>query len=195
MKLTPQIQKALNTATHLHQGQARKGEEFPYIVHPYSVAIILSEYTADENILIAGLLHDTLEDCAYTPEQLTADFGEKVASIVQEVTEDFKLKEAQGTESSWVERKSKYLEHLKVASPEAMMVCAADKIHNLRSMYDAYQIHGPKLWIEFNSPIEKKLWFYGEVLKVVKERLESGIVEELEDFYLSTLKCVELDKY
>jgi len=181
MKLTPKIQKAISRASVLHLGQKRKGDGAPYILHPYSVAFILSHYTNDEDIIVAGLLHDVLEDVdGYEKEDLQKEFGERVANMVSDVTEDISLKEDKGEKESWVERKTKYLDHLDTVPPDSAMLSCADKIHNLSSMLEAYKEQGDELWEKFNSPSDKKLWYYEQVLKIVKEKVDSKIVDELE---------------
>lgn len=91
MKYTPRIEKAIQVASHAHRNQTRKSDgNMPYISHPFSVLVILSEHTKDENTMIAGLLHDVLEDAdpnEYTEQKLRDIFGEKVVSIVKEVSE------------------------------------------------------------------------------------------------------------
>lgn len=186
MKLTPKIQKAIIRAVVLHDGQKRKGDGLPYIIHPYSVVFILANYIDNENIIAAGLLHDTLEDVSdYREEDLKKEFGEKVLKIVKEVSEektaDYSREKKKAT---WQMRKEKYLSHLKKSSFEAMMVCAADKIDNLQSMMEAHEEQGDKLWEKFNASKDKKLWFYGEVLRILKERLDNNIVQDLEKTYL-----------
>ena len=186
IQLTSKIQRAIIRAAVLHDGQKRKGDGLPYIIHPYSVAFILNNYVDDEEIIISGLLHDTLEDVSdYRENDLKKEFGEKVLKIVKEVSEektaDYSKKKKKAT---WQIRKEKYLSHLKKASFEAMMVCAADKIDNLQSIMKAYQEKGDKLWEKFNAPKDKKLWFYGKVLKILKERLDNVIVQDLEKTYL-----------
>ncbi len=184
MKLSPRIQSAINLASRLHLNQSRKGDGLPFITHPLSVAWILSNYTQDEDVIIAGILHDTLEDVkGYYYEDLVKDFGEKVAQIVQGVSEDKDPNIKSDDRATWEERKRKYLDNLKHDSQESLLVCAADKIHNLRSMVDAYKERGEALWENFNSPRNKKLWFYQEILKFMKENLDNQIVEELEDAY------------
>jgi len=185
MKLTPRIQKAINSASRLHAGQVRKGDiTLPYISHPFAVAWILSNYTDDEDIIIAGLLHDVLEDVEdYYYADLIKDFGIKVAEIVKGVSEDKNPNVERDDKATWEERKSKYLAGLENDSDESLMVCAADKIHNLESMISAYQEKGEALWDDFNSPKEKKLWLYEEIVKLLKERLSNPIVEELEKTY------------
>lgn len=180
MKLTPKIQKAINYASRLHAKQIRKGDkDLPYVSHCFTTAWILNEYTRDENIIVAGLLHDVLEDVpGYGYEKLKKDFGQRVAKIVKGVSED-KDPNKKEDEKPWIERKQDYLDHLKKDSKESMMVSTADKIHNLQSMRDAYREQGEKLWKNFNSPADKKLWFYEEVYKIVKGKLRNKIVEEL----------------
>lgn len=170
MKFSPQINKAINIATHLHDKQVRKGDGLPYIVHPFAVAMILMEYTSDEDVIIAGLLHDTLEDTTYTKEAIEKDFGPRVAQFVLDVTEPPKP-------LPWQERKDGYLKHLADTSHEAKLICAADKLHNLQSMLTAVQTDGPDIYKRFNAPIDKKLWFYEECLKILKN--DSQIPEEI----------------
>ncbi len=185
MKLTQKIQQAINLASRLHLGQVRKGDSgLPYISHPFSVAWILSNYTEDEDIIVAGILHDVLEDVkGYYYDDMVRDFGERVAQIVKGVSEDKDPNIESDEKATWEERKSKYLANLKNDSDEALMVCAADKIHNLQSMISAYQEKGDALWDNFNSPKEKKLWLYQEILKFMKGRLNNPIVGELENIY------------
>ncbi len=180
MKLTPKIQKAINIATVQHQGQMRKVGNLPYITHPFSVAVILSAYTDDESTLCAGLLHDVLEDTTgYSYDDMVKDFGPKVASIVKDVSEDKDPNIQTDEKSTWLERKEKYLKHLESACEEALFVSTADKIHNLSSMLEAYKQGGDAIWQHFNSPADKKLWFYEEVLRIVEQKLKNPIVEAL----------------
>ncbi len=181
MKLTVKIRKAINIAASQHSGQKRKGVKLPYIIHPFSVALILSEYTDDEDVICAGLLHDVLEDAQdYTYENLQVDFGPKVAKIVYQVSEAKEwLKDNFDKAGTWRQRKKLYLKMLQRASLEALMVSAADKIHNLLSMQEAYYLLGDSLWESFNASREDKFWFYQEVLNVIKKRLSNPIVNEL----------------
>lgn len=168
MKFSPQIYKAINTAARLHDGQERKGDGLPYIIHPVSVALMLMEHTNDEDVMIAGILHDTIEDTDYTKEQMEEEFGSRVTEFVLEVTE---LPKAQ----SWQERKDAYLEHLSSASHEARLICAADKLHNLQSMLAAVEKFGQDVHKHFNAPMDKKLWFYEECLKILQNDKEIPI--------------------
>lgn len=190
MILTPKIQKAINIAAALHFGQNRKGKEIPYIVHPFAVAWILSNYTNDDNIITAGLMHDVLEDVrGYNFEDLKKDLGPKIARIVNEVSEDIDPN-MNDPKATWEYRKQKYLGDLETESYEAMMITAADKIHNLNSLTESYLEQGDNLWEKFNAPIDKKLWFYKEVLNVLKTRLNNEIVRELERTYKKAGKII-----
>jgi len=182
MKLTENILKALNFSADKHFGQKRKSSKLPYIVHPFSVAIILSNYTSDEDIIVAGLLHDVIEDvegCGY--EDLKKYFGEKVADIVQGISENKEAYEGVSDRESWQDRKEEYIENLKNDSLESLLICAADKIHNLRSMMMIYKEQGDAMWSDYNAPLEKQIWYYDAVLKILKEKLDSEIVGELEE--------------
>lgn len=197
MQYTPKIQKTIIKSAVLHRNQTRKDNSlYPFIIHPYSVAFILSNYTQDEGIIVAGLLHDVLEDVPdYSANDMRKEFGEKIYKIVKEVSEDKDPNDGnENSVASWRKRKDGYLANLKNDSFEAMMICAADKIHNLRSMIEAYKTQGEKLWDKFNAPLDKKIWFYGECLNILKERLDNPIVEELERVYLEAENLFENKK-
>jgi (p)ppGpp synthase/HD superfamily hydrolase len=167
MKFNTQIDKALKVAAVAHRKQNRKGSDTPYIIHPFAVMYIASRTTDDEDVLIACLLHDILEDVPkeYSKEQMPADFGERVVSIVEGVTKNSTLK-------SWKERSDAYLKHLEFqASDESVIVSCADKIHNLMSIIEDYKILGDDLWSRFNSDKQDQLWWYKSVCAVVKRRL------------------------
>lgn len=178
MQLTPRLRTAVNRACFLHRKQLRKsGRCLPYIVHPFSVALLLSGYTNDEDIIIAALLHDVLEDCSgYGTKKMAQEFGSRVTHIVEELSHDPKLVKRKGMKRSWQERKDTYLAHLEYASKEALVICCADKIHNLLSMADAYRIEGDRMWRYFHSPPDKRFWFYDQVHIIMKRRLQSPLV-------------------
>ena len=107
---TGRIERAIALAIRAHEAQVRKGDgQLPYVVHPVTVALILSRYTGDEDTIIAGLLHDTLEDTLVTADEIAREFGEKVRDTVLDVTEP----DLPGL--SWETRKARYLRHLQAA--------------------------------------------------------------------------------
>jgi 5'-deoxynucleotidase YfbR-like HD superfamily hydrolase len=185
MKITSQIQRAINLAARLHEGQTRRDKaRTPFIVHPFSVATILCTYTNKEEVIIAGLLHDVLEDVShkkYSEKDMRRDFGHRVTNIVKEVTEKKFLLPKRDDVQKWMRKKKYYLKHLEKASKEALLVSAADKIHNLRSLIDEYQVvGGTKLWHHFSGSPEQQMEFYGNVSRVISKRLRSPLVKELE---------------
>lgn len=193
MKLTPNIQKAINLAANKHASQRRKVNGNPYIIHPFSVAWILSNYTHNEDTIIAALLHDTLEDVKqFYYEDIKQEFGEEVAKLVKEVSKDNDPNIESDKRTTWTNRKKGYLEHLRIASKKAMMICAADKIHNLQSTAEDFKKHGNKIWDSFDAPIERKIGFYKEIIKVLKERLNNPIVVELETTFKNTMDKIKI---
>ena len=190
MKLTPRISEAINCASKLHCKQFRKGDPtLPYVSHLFAVAWILSEYTDDEDIIIAGLLHDSLEDVeGYTYEQLESDFGKKVADMVLNVSEDKTANEAD-KKASWDIRKQKYLEHLQSADKNSLLVCGADKIHNTAAYINDYKKSGPDTWNRFNAPPQKKISFYSKIADILNFRLDNDMGIRLEK-ELETLKSL-----
>ncbi len=181
MILTHRLQEAINAASRLHRDQIRKdGDKTPYISHVVGVMILLSSATHDEDVLIAGLLHDSLEDVAdYTPEILEQQFGARVKEIVMGVTEEFKLRNE--TPPSGKEEKLLYLETLKVSTDESLMVSLADKIQNTRSLIEMINLSKGEEHPKFASTHDDRLWFHQEVLALCEERLGEDyvLVEEL----------------
>lgn len=181
MILTHRLQAAINEAARLHRDQIRKDSlQTPYITHLVAVMILLSSATHDEDVLIAGLLHDTLEDVeGYTPGMLGATFGKRVCDIVLGVTEEFKMRN--DTRPSWKEEKLSYLKNLKNSSNESVLVSLADKIQNTRSLIELMNSSGKSTLPFFGSDHEGRMWFHNEVYAIGKERLgeEHILVEEL----------------
>jgi len=131
------VLEALAFAAHKHRDQRRKdAAASPYINHPIALANVLVREGAvsEPDVVAAALLHDTLEDTQTSPGELRAAFGERVARVVEEVTDDKSLPKA--------ERKRLQIEHAAAISREAKLVKLADKICNLRDMAD----HPPASW-------------------------------------------------
>lgn len=181
MKLTPKIQKAINLAARLHREHTRIGLNLPYIVHPYSVACLVSECSEKEEVICAALLHDVLEDAeGYDFKDLQRDFGDKVARLVKEVTEDrTDLEESWTLRDSWKKRKAAYLKNLHSVSKEALLICAADTTHNLQSLKETYLLNNKKAIKNFQASVEDKVVFYGKVAAIISKRLKSGIISKL----------------
>lgn len=177
MNVTPKIEKAIKKASQLHVGQTRKSDgNIPYVSHVFSVAAILSNYTDDEDIIAAALLHDTIEDTSYTPENLEREFGTRVKDIVMGVTEE---KMRDGVKIPWAERKQKYLERIMQDSKESLLVAAADRLHNISSLIVEYKECGNVVWAKFSASPDKQVEFFNKLLAILKEKLDSPIVDEL----------------
>jgi (p)ppGpp synthase/HD superfamily hydrolase len=173
MQFTPRIDGAIRLAARLHRNQTRKDElKTPYISHLVGVAFLLSEVTTDEDIIIAGLLHDSLEDVPnYTYEKLVVDCGERVASIVRHVTEPLDATKMDEEQLPWLERKEAYLRVLKDGGVESALVSAADKIHNTESFLRSVMEEGEEVLQRFHSSTRNRLWFHEQVLAIVQEKL------------------------
>lgn len=151
------IQKAIKFATKTHEvyrKQKRKGKNISYITHPLAVGILLSHIGANENVVCAGILHDTIEDSIpkkkVTFAMLEERFGIAVAQMVWAVTETDKT-------LSWDVRKKQALEHIKTFSHDALLVKSSDLIGNLSELIDDYEKDGDQVFKRFNAPKEKKI--------------------------------------
>lgn len=171
------IQKAIVFATQKHEGQTRKGTDIPYIVHPMEVMHILTELQCSQDVVIAGILHDVLEDTATTPEEIKKKFGSDILKIVQSESED--------KSKSWLERKQKTIDELEFASEEICLVLYADKLSNLRSMYNDELEIGNDLWSRFNTSKEDQGWYYKSLGEVLFKKLHIDF-----DEYNELLACL-----
>ena len=131
------------------------------IFHPYTVAMIIQRAGGSDNAVIAGLLHDVVEDTKYTLNDIVNEFGENIANIVSEVSEKKELE--------WDERKQEAIDRIKTASLDGKLVECADKVSNLETMYNLYEEIGDEIWNSFKRPKEKQKWYYTEMYKAVIE--------------------------
>ena len=149
------IHRAIEFATVRHNGQKRKGTVIPYIVHPIEVMQILTAEGCSDEMIAAGILHDTVEDTDTTIEEITEYFGENVARIVAAESED--------KSKSWEERKQTTIDHLKDCDKEIVLCLLADKLSNLMSIHYDFLKIGQKIWERFNKSYEKEKWYYIEI--------------------------------
>lgn len=153
--------EAISLATIAHKDQVGKIGKEPYILHPFAVATIIKDYSNDDTLVIAGLLHDVIEDCPnYSLEEIEAQFGSDVANIIKYVTELPKT-------NSWYIRKKDSIKKKKKAPYSAKVVYAADKIHNLTCLIKDYQEKENDLWSYFNSEKEEILWYYENIVRSI----------------------------
>jgi hypothetical protein len=166
---TRRFERALVFAARTHAGTNRKGTTIPYITHPVQVARILERYGFDEGLVIAGLLHDVIEDENVPPEKLEEDFGHRVRALVCAVTE--KKADESGAARPWGVRKREQLDHLNSAAPEIAALKAADALHNLTTIIADLDEHGDTVWARFNAGPAALAGYYAEVASVVRRKL------------------------
>ena len=165
------IKKAFLFALYAHGDQKRK-DGTPYIEHPVEVALELARNGADDNLICAGYLHDTIEDAYITKEQLEKAFGSDVAELVAADSED-KAK-------SWEERKAAALKELnRPGDTRHKMLMCADKLSNLRSLYNSLITKGEETWKMFNRGKESQKWLFEETVKALKPLSGMKMYEEL----------------
>lgn len=164
MQFVHRISKAVEIAAASHQLQLRKGSALPYITHPYSVAMLLLQAGCSENVVIAGLLHDTVEDTDLTLHDIAREFGIQVAQFVEECTEPEKSK-------SWEERKLHSINKIQYISKESCMIICCDKLHNIKSTSEERLKVGEKVWERFNRGKEEQKWYYRSMVAALEGRI------------------------
>ncbi len=180
MMYSYRIEQAIRAAGVLHKNQVRKGRvPLPYVTHPFAVACIIADYTDGENTIIAGLLHDTIEDTDYTLAELEEDFGCEVCTIVKEVSVPASDELSQAADrEDWKEKHTRYVAQLKNASEAALIVAAADKIHNIRAIIEEYYGDRTRFQKDFGGTENERLMIYQSIGNILNSRLENDIVHE-----------------
>ena len=182
--LTDRFVSALQFAHDVHRSQIRKDTTIPYVSHLLSVAGLVLESGGDEDLAIAGLLHDAVEDAKdMTGEQMSdrirSKFGDRVADIVDGCS-DAKSSPG-GSKPPWRSRKEAYIQHLRSASDDVLRVSIADKVHNARSIATDQDRFGEKVWTRFTSTSEESRWYYTSLRDIYKERIsDSYLIKELD---------------
>ena len=161
------IEKAIAFAANAHDGTKRKGKNRPYILHPLEVMLIIADYTDDEDVIAAAVLHDTVEDTGVTAEDIRREFGERVSELVAAESEN--KRRGESSENTWQIRKCETIDHIKAASRDAKLICLGDKLANLREIARDYVKEGDALWKRFNQK-EKGMhgWYYGSLYEILK---------------------------
>lgn len=183
------LEEAIQFAMDAHKGMYRKGTDRPYILHPIETLQILSSMDADTNLMVAGVLHDTIEDTDVTLLDIYDKFGVDVAALVNGNTEDKRR--------VWYTRKLTTINQLPTENIRQKMLCIADKVSNLRSMYADYKAMGDDLWQRFNAPKEFQAWYFSKINDGMGE-LEgfpetSGVYWEMTALYKDLFVAYYLD--
>lgn len=176
VRLGQRFHRAFLFAAQKHAGQTRKASTIPYIAHLMGVASLVLEFGGDEEMAIAALLHDVVEDCGGGPvlKEVQRRFGARVGKIVDGCTDSNIT-----PKPPWRERKETYLRHLKNADSETRLVSAADKLNNVRSIVSDYRAVGEAIWSRFNGGRDGTLWYYRALLKEFQLKPDR-LIRELE---------------
>lgn len=164
------LQKAIKFAAKTHQvyqDQKRKGKLIPYIVHPLTVGLILSRAGADEAVIIAGILHDTIEDSPQhkrvSREMIVERFGRRVADLVESVTEKDRTLDYQ-------QRKAEAFEAIASFSHNSVVLKSADVLSNVTEMVDDYARYQDEVFDRFRGSKKETIAHYLRVIKALNLR-------------------------
>ncbi len=176
--LTDRFTRAVDYARIAHAAQCRKGSNIPYLYHLLGVASLVIEFGGNEDQAIAGLLHDTLEDCGAAHEAvIRAQFGEAVVNIVKDCTDGTAEGKASHTDAEakrrdWIRRKLAYLAHLKKAPDATLLVSACDKLHNARAIVQDLEDPdvGTRVFERFTGGRDGTLGYYQSLAEIFSAR-------------------------
>ena len=182
------IEKAIIFSAKAHRSQTRRGTDIPYITHPFAVGMYLQQANCSEEVITAGILHDTLEDTETTYNDLKESFGDYIANLVLVASENDKS-------LPWEVRKQHTIETLKDASIEEVHVIVADKLHNLKSIRTDFNEHGDSIWQRFNRGKRDQHWYYASIVKALSTRKKQcHMIEELEKEVIAVFGSLDFDK-
>ena len=175
-RLGARLQKAFRYAAEQHAGQTRKQTAVPYLSHLMAVASLVLEGGGDEDLAIAALLHDVVEDCGGMPRlrEVRKLFGARVAKIVEGCTDSFT-----DPKLPWIVRKKEYLTRLKHEDAETRLVSASDKLHNVRTVIADYRKDGESVWKRFSGGRDGTLWYYRALNDEFQRKKANRISREL----------------
>lgn len=192
MIYTPLIRKAIGYAIKVHEldiKKKRKGKDIPYITHPFAVSLILSRVTKNDDIISAGLLHDTIEDCepygSVTKELLEKEFNKDVARMVDDVSEHDKT-------LPWFERKMAALKHIKNMRKDSLLVKSADVLHNLTELNDDIVKDGVLVFSKFNASKKDVILRYQKLIqKLISTWPDNPLLGDLKETLNVLLELVK----
>ena len=177
---TSLLDRAIVFAVRAHAGTERRGKGFPYIVHPMEAVAIVATMTSDQELLAAAALHDTVEDTDVTVEQIRAEFGERIASLVASESDTFQAGVSE--EDSWHARKQAAIDRLSRASHDAKIVALGDKLSNMRAIARDYAQQGDQLWNLFHAKDPKDHeWHYRGLADALSELRDTFAYKEFEN--------------
>lgn len=173
------IYKAIQMALKAHEHQLRKLDNQVYVAHPLEVGIILAKHNLPDEVIIAGILHDTVEDTSLTLEQIESEFGAKVAAYVKFCSELNKG-------DTWKKRKLDYMDQLERAPIDVLYIVCVDKLTNIQSILRNFEVYGSAIWQKFNAGYEEQKWYYEAILGKLSPINDHPLYEALQ----SAITCV-----
>jgi (p)ppGpp synthase/HD superfamily hydrolase len=183
------IERALEYAARIHKTQTRKGTKIPYIVHIWDVASILLKEGARQDVVVAGMLHDVIEDHKVNPEEIEELFGEDVRNMVLALTED-------KSEKDWEIRKLDSVQKLYGAPVDVQMIKCADATANMRDIYWDCKKQGEKVWKRFNAGKIKQQVYNTGLLDALQFHMhKKRMYKELEFYVKETFKIPQGENF
>lgn len=171
------LSEAIQFAAIAHDGAYRKGTQTPYITHVLEAGLIAMTLTQDEDVIIAAILHDVVEDTSYELADIEKQFGSKVAELVAFESED-KMVGIPKTDT-WKIRKEMALHKLKEEPLEAKIICLSDKLSNIRASAKTYAEKGDAMWLVFNQKDKKEQeWYYRSIYENLRELSDTQAYKE-----------------
>lgn len=182
LELGERFTEAVDFAREKHDGIARKGTRIPYLSHLLAVASLAIEDAASdlmlgdqlEDIALAGVLHDVIEDTPVEVDEVADRFGSEVARIVEACSDATSV-----PKPPWRTRKERYVQHLEEADQAVLCVALADKRHNARCIVNDVTWYGPEVWERFSAGPEDQRWYYRTVTEVLVRRRPGQAAQEL----------------
>lgn len=176
---TALLDRAIVFALRAHAGTERRGKGFPYIVHPLEAVTIVATMTSDQELLAAAALHDTVEDTDVTIDQIRAEFGDRIASLVA-ADSDIPVQDM-NAEDSWYVRKQAAIDRIAASSHDAKIVAMGDKLSNMRAIARDYVMQGDALWNLFRVKNRKDHeWHYRGLAEALLELQDTFAYKEFE---------------
>jgi len=173
---TERLDRAMALALQAFRHTRRKCTPVPYVTHLMAVTALVGEHGGDEDMLIAALLHDYLEDIPEgTAEDLERDFGPRVARLVLAVSDCVTL-----PKPPWRDRKQAYLDHLRHQPGDVKLISAADKLHNCTTIVRDHRVQGDVVFERFKPTKEQTCWYYRGCLEQLRVGWDHVILHDLD---------------
>jgi GTP pyrophosphokinase len=180
--LSPRFTDAVDHARRLHAGDVRKGTGIPYLAHLLAVSSLVIEHGGDEDLAIAALLHDAAEDHGGRAQlaEISRRWGPGVAEVVEACSDTLVADRAH--KEPWLERKQAYLDRLNNEPVRVLVVVAADKLHNARTLLADHRALGDQIWSRFTTGCaDDQLWYYRQVVERITLPLSGHPAEAMVD--------------